>query len=168
MRRITLVISLLSFATIAFGTVYGRLDVFHIFAVVPKADFDGPAILKIDSLEVPFPEGSSYPIGDLPTRNGNFTLIKMVCAHPAETSEGERLVHDLLVLKTDGKQIIDAYLYTLEWQDSPSARLARMTAKNVVLKAGMRLSALGMRRSDGEPAGGEELLDNVYQGRKIF
>ena len=168
MRFLSPLLFLSAFTTLSISAEENRQDLYHIFAVLPDADFDAKAIRSIDSLKNPFPAGSSYPVGDLPITKGKFTLIKMLCAHPDETSEGARVVHELLILKTSGKQLVDAYLYTLEWQDQPSARLARMTARNVVLKPGMRLGALQMRRSNGEPAGGDQLLDNVYQGKKVF
>jgi hypothetical protein len=142
--------------------------VFQLFAVVPNADFDETALAKIDTLKIFYPKGSNFAIGDLPAKRGRFTLLKFLLVHTGETSEGRQLVHELLVLKVDKGSIHDACLWTLEWQDSPSARLARMRSKPVPLRAGMSLSLLNLRLG-GEPDWiGNAVLDNVLDGKKRF
>jgi hypothetical protein len=115
---------------------------------IKNADLDYNFLNNIDAAKSPFPAGSRYQIGDIPTVKGSYTVYKFIIEYQGESAErGKMTFHDLLALKTDSTgKILDAYQYTLEWADSPSLALLKLGAKDVMLKPGLKLTELKMAR----------------------
>lgn len=126
-----------------------------------RADLDYELIKEIDSLSPPYPVGSKYQIGDLPTQEGQYRIYKFISKFfgRSKFQDEPRLFHDLLVIKTDDKKnILDAYHYTLEWTDSPSLDLYRSTKKGILLKNGLNIKKLGLTNISN----GEELTEDGF------
>ncbi|MDD5382918.1 MAG: hypothetical protein PHH60_04615 [Candidatus Margulisbacteria bacterium] len=123
--------------------------------VLHNVDLDYSFINNIDQITPPYPAGSKYQIGDIPTVKGKYSVHKYIIEYLGRSAEkGEAKFHDLLVIKLDNSnKIVDAYKYTLEWADSPSLALYRMANKDVFLKPGLKLEALGLTRVVPEKLG---------------
>jgi hypothetical protein len=107
---------------------------YRLIKVMKNADLDYGMIQGIDRIAPPYPEGSPYQIGDIGTVRGSFTVYKFMREYGGLSASDGRPApfHDLLVVKVDGGGIIvDAYLYTLEWTDSPSLALYRLGRQGV-------------------------------------
>jgi len=116
---------------------------YKLSALTRQADLDYKMIKNIDSLPTPFPKGSNYQIGDLKTVKGKYLVYKFIAAYEGETAEGTGYFHDLLVVKTNqAGEILDAYNYTLEWQDTPSLALYRATSTGQKLISGFDIGGL--------------------------
>ena len=112
-----------------------------------NVDFDYKWLDKIDSVKVPyatFDGNKKFPIGDLKTIDGNYTIQRYYGEYMGNTSQGIKKIHVLLMLKVRGKEIIDAFHYNLSWQDSPHIvlfRLANIRNKNIKLTKELKLES---------------------------
>jgi hypothetical protein len=121
------------------------LKAYRLTQTCSRAEMDKSFLKRIDTVTPPFPAGSPYQIGDLPTVPGRLTVYKFVASYRGKSEEGERDFHDLLVIETDGTgTILDAYHYTLEWMDQPTLDLYRLQGKGVVLKDGLKIRELDL------------------------
>lgn len=119
--------------------------VYKLTSLTRQADLDYKMIKNLDSIPTPFPKGSNYQIGDLKTVKGKYLIYKFIAAYEGETAEGAGYFHDLLVIKTSQTgEILDAYNYTLEWQDTPSLALYRATSTGQKLVSGFDISGLDL------------------------
>lgn len=119
--------------------------VYRLTRTFPRSEIDTSFLEAIDSVTPPFPAGSSYQIGDIPTIPGRLIVYKFVAIYRGESAEGERDFHDLLVIETDSAgAIIDGYHYTLEWTDVPSLDLFRFRGKGVTLRDGLEIQELSL------------------------
>jgi len=114
--------------------------------IIHDADLDYHFLNNIDRITPPFPPGSRYQIGDIPTVKGRYIIYKYLIEYPGRSAEsGAARFHDLLVIKTDSTgKILDAYHYTLEWADAPSLDLYQMKNKGIYLKPDLKLKDLGL------------------------
>lgn len=118
-----------------------------------KAEFDQALIKGIDGITPPYPEGSAYQIGAIPTRPGEGKIYQFQAVVLGDVSyrDHKAPIHYLLMLKVDdSEQIVEGYHYTLEWSDSPSIALYRLTTMGVKLVDGLKLSKLAMVNSEGQ------------------
>jgi hypothetical protein len=124
------------------------------------SDIDEDFLEKIDSIPPPFPAGGPYQIGDIPTLTGEFEVYKFTAEYVGPTSQGERPLHDLLVIKTDRqKKILDAVHYTLDWTDMPTLDLFRFRGKGVTLRDGLRIEELKLANvQTGSPLAEEGII----------
>jgi hypothetical protein len=139
--------------------------------IIEKSDFDKDWLNNIDKIEPPYPAGSSFQIGDLKTKDGEYTLYKFICTYYgySQASSQPIVFHDLLILKTDSnKKILDGYHYTLEWTDSPSLDLYKATSKDISLKKGLTIDDLEMKNAEGTELQDNGILDNVLDGKRQF
>ncbi|MCB1157638.1 MAG: hypothetical protein H7A25_19590 [Leptospiraceae bacterium] len=146
-------------------------DVYQLFSIQTGRDFNYKLIEEIDSLPPPYPQQSSFQIGSLPVKKGEYFLFHFLRTHygPVSYSKTPVLIHELLVLKTNKKkEILDAFHYTLDWQDSPSIRLYRMTIKGKKIKAGLHLKELKMKNSKKQVLDVNAVIDNVLKHKKRF
>lgn len=82
---------------------------------------------------------------------GKFTVYQFKANYPGESFQGAGfyIFHDILIAKTDSNnKILDAYQYTLEWTDVPSADLFKSTAKNIILENNLDIHKLRFIRTD--------------------
>lgn len=148
MKKITCSIILLLLVFLIQQNLFADQRIYKLNQTIKSADFDYNWIKKIDQVEPPYPENGPYQIGDIKTIKGGFTIYKFICTYPGKSHEPDetKTFHDLLVLKTNkAKKILDAYHYTLDWQDSPSLALYKASSKNAVLKNKLPLSALRLK-----------------------
>lgn len=131
---------------------------------------DSSFLARIDSRPVPYPENSSFQIGDIPLKRGSTTVYRFMKTAWAKTSQGIKPVHYLLLLETDKNyKIRKAVHYTLEWHDSPSHALLIAQPQNSFLKPQLPVGELDFRRiSDRAPVKVRGLLDNVFKSQKYF
>lgn len=107
---------------------------YRLIRVMKNADLDYAMLRDIDRITPPYPKGSPHQIGDIGTVQGAYTIYKYMREYEGLSASGGKpaLFHDLLAVKVnDGGIIVDAYLYTLEWTDSPSLALYRLGRKGV-------------------------------------
>ncbi len=105
--------------------------VYRLVQAEPRADFGYDWLREIDGAPPPVPTfdgAKGYPVGNLKTVPGDFTVRRYYADTTGDTSEGRRPVRHLLALKLRDDVIVDAFHYTLTWQDSPSIVLYRMGA----------------------------------------
>lgn len=109
-----------------------------------NADIDYQMLQNIDNIPPPYPAGGKYQIGDIKTKKGKYTVYKFISEYKGQKHPEEpKVLHDLLIIKVDkDKKIIDAYHYTLNWQDVPSFDLYQATNKDVYLKDGLKIKDL--------------------------
>ncbi len=127
------------------GPIYEQLEIL-------RADFDQALIRSIDELPPPYPQGSKYQIGAIPTKAGASRIYKLQAIIQGRVSYAEEPVsiHQLLMLKIDGAGLItEGYHYTLEWSDIPSLRLYAVTAQGLRLQDGLEISALKLKNAEG-------------------
>lgn len=154
------VLALLLPLTLSIGCSPFRLSkVYKLWQVIPHADIDYQFIKNIDRITPPYPAGSKYQIGDFKTRPGHYTVFKFVATSKAQTSSGKKDVHDFIVLKVDyvTHKILDAYHYTLEWQDQPSLDLYRARHVGMKLRSGVWINDLNFVNSRGQ-----QLIEKAY------
>jgi len=145
------------------------VDIYHLTEVKPNSDIDQKFVDNIDRVSLPFPKDSSFQIGDIPTVRGKYTIYKFINAFEGMGTFGEKIFHRLLVIKTDkNRKIIDAYLHTLEWIDSPSINLYRLTAKGLDLEEGINIRAFGFTNSEKRKINQDAILDNVLESKYQF
>jgi len=128
---------------------------YKLVKIIQGGDFDRKAISRIDSLPVPYPQGSPHQVGDLPTKFGKSFIYKFQATYKGMASEGgEAEFHDILMVKLGcDSDIIEGYQYTLEWADTPSLDLNKVTAREILLADGIRISDLRLVNvRTGEPA----------------
>jgi hypothetical protein len=80
---------------------------------------------------------------------GKFTVYRFLATYRGQSFTGqEKEFHDLLIVKTDEQgKVIKAYQYTLEWAEPPlETDLYLSTAKDLVLKDGLKVEAFGFER----------------------
>lgn len=130
--------------------------VYRLVKIIQGGDFDQRAIARIDSLPVPYPQGSPHQIGDLPTKFGKSFIYRFQATYKGMASEGgEAEFHDILMVKLGcNSDIIEGYQYTLEWADTPSMDLNKVTARGIILADGIEIRDLRLVNvQTGEPAG---------------
>lgn len=145
--------------------------VYLLTSVSADSDLDIAMIEKIDSLEVPFPEGGNFLIGDLPVKSGKNTVYKFVHAYVTDSNSMMKpmVFHDLLCLSVNSEgKIVNGFHYTLEWQDTPSIRLLKAGADGVKLARHLSLASLDFRNSEGEKAEVNGIIDDYWAGKKLF
>jgi hypothetical protein len=129
--------------------------VYRLVKIIQGADFDTKKIARIDSLPVPYPRGGSHQIGDLPTKFGKSFIYKFQATYEGTSAEGGRAeFHDILMIKMGCDfDIAGGYQYTLEWADTPSLDLNKITAKGIPLADGVAIRDLQLVNiRTGEPA----------------
>ncbi len=80
-------------------------------------------------------------------KKGKFEIYFFISEFSENSFDGTiKTFHDFLILKVNPrtKLIIDGYQYTLEWTDSPSEDLCRVTMKTEVLSNNQNIDALKM------------------------
>jgi hypothetical protein len=118
---------------------------YTLIAVIRDADLDYTMLNNIDTITPPYPDGSTYQIGDIGTIKGTYTVYKFMREYEGRSKLSAYPVtfHDLLVVKVDTAGIIvDACKYTLEWTDSPSMALYRLGRKGVRFKTNIDVNEL--------------------------
>jgi hypothetical protein len=152
------------------GSMATTVPVYHLFEIEKNVDFDHKKVDDIDSLVSPYPANSSFQIGDLPTRRGKFTIYKFLNIFMGESRLGRnKLFHNLLAVKTDrDMNVIDAYHYTLEWEDMPSNNLYKMTAKNISLTNEISVKEFKFKNYEKTLLPHTGYIDNVLAGVKYF
>jgi hypothetical protein len=134
--------------------------VYRLKQTCPQSRIDASFLERIDSVTPPFPAGSPYQIGDIPSIPGRLTVYKFVALYRGESAEGKGDFHDLLVIETDSAgAILDGYHYTLEWTDVPTLDLFRLRGKGVNLKDGLKIQELKLANvRTGAPLAEEGLI----------
>jgi hypothetical protein len=138
------------------------VKIYRLVKIIQGGDFDRKAITGIDSLPVPFPRGSSHQIGDLPTKFGKSFIYKFQATYEGTSAEGSRVeFHDILMVKLGcDSDIVEGYQYTLEWADTPSLDLNKVTAKGILLADGVEIRDLRLVNvRTGEPSRDEGRIE---------
>ncbi len=141
--------------------------VYQLVSIIKNADIDASFIKQIDSIQPPYPKHGSFPIGDLKYTKGKYTVLKFMNVRYGHSSESstKRLFHYLFVVKIDAKnKIIDGYHYTLDWQDTPSINLERITKKGK-LKQGMSITELYTKTNSSDKPDLEGVIDTVFDSK---
>lgn len=136
--------------------------VYRLSKIIQGGDFNERAMRKIDRLPLPYPDGGASQVADLPVKHGKFYIFKFLATYQAPSSQGQTAeFHDILMIKMGcGDEILDAYQYTLEWNDAPSLDLNRLGRKGLVLKAGFDVRELGLANAlTGTEAGESGIID---------
>ncbi len=164
------------FIAIAFSLFLAPLHaekIYQLTEIQKNSDFDEDFIKNIDSHAVPYPKDGNFMMGTLKTKKGIYTIYRFVHAYISsyhEEPQNKVIFHDFVMIKADARgKILDAYQYTMEWQDSPSARLLRLGNPWVFLKQGLKLNDLKFRyagQTDFVPVPG--ILDTVFGYKKII
>lgn len=153
-------------------TTDSKTGIYQLSEVLINKDFDTKWLDNIDNIEIPYPKNSGYQIGDIKLKKGKYTILKFIHTHWGEVSYSNSpvLIHELLWLKIDkSKKIIDAYHYTLEWQDSPSIKLYKMdSTAEVQLKSPLMIAQLKLHSSERGKLNINAILDPHYQSGKYF
>lgn len=126
---------------------------YRLAATLPNRDFDYAWLEHIDSVPPPTPAQGPYQIGDLKTIPGRSTIYRFIREYEPEgrSAESPAKFHDLLMVKTDRLgNILDAYHYTLEWTDSPSLDLFRMSAKGLSSARALSVADFGFMNKAGK------------------
>ena len=168
MKKIFLVF-IISIITIS-SSMATTVPVYQLFEIKKNVDFDYKKVEDIDSLSVPHPINSSFQIGDLPTRWGKYNIYKFQNIFLGISKLGKKILyHNLLAIKTDkDMNIIDAYHYTLEWQDVPSNNLYKMTTKDLSLENEMHVTEFTFKNHEKALLPHTGYIDNVLAGVKHF
>jgi hypothetical protein len=148
MKKISLPASFIILISAVFLSCYGITlsdSGYTLTAVIRNADLDYTMLNNIDNITPPFPDGSTYQIGDIGTVKGTYTVYKFMREFKGRSkfSASPVTLHDLLAVKVDtAGVIVDAYKYTLEWTDSPSLALYRLGRKGVRFKTNIDVNEL--------------------------
>ncbi|MBU0686846.1 MAG: hypothetical protein KKB81_03220 [Candidatus Margulisbacteria bacterium] len=158
-----IILLLVGITFISVRSLFTHPKTYVVTEIIKGADFDYEMIKNIDSIPPPYPPDSSYQIGDIKTKEGNFVVYKLISKYRGRSKFSSRPVplHDLLVLKVDDdEKIIDAFHYTLEWTDSPSLDLYKLNNSNAYLKNGMDIAGLDLINvNDGKKLEENAILD---------
>lgn len=146
--------------------------IYQLVKHLKNADLDYEFIRNINSIELPFPKNSRFPVGDFQYKKGEFEVYKFQSVEFGLSSESDKktITHKILILKTKNKKIIDGYHYTLEWQDVPSYALFKIT-KKPMLKGNLKLDELGLTPVEKDQSKNEYfpgVVDNTLGYQKLF
>lgn len=145
--------------------------VYVIQSVYHNSRLDTVKIKNIDSLPVPYPADGSFQIGAMPVIAGPNKVFVFISVEYGNVSYSEKPVpiHSIITAEiSKTNQLVRAFHYVLEWQDSPSVKLLVSSAENLVLKPMKAVSAFRFKNHESEPVQVDGILDNVYQGKKVF
>jgi hypothetical protein len=81
---------------------------YTLIAVIRNADLDYTMLNNIDTITPPFPDGSTYQIGDIRTVNGTYTVYKFMREYKGQSkfSASPVTFHDLLAVKVDNAGLL--------------------------------------------------------------
>lgn len=168
---ITTFLCLLISTQLVFGNS-NPMPIYQLKEVYKNKNFDYKWIKEIDNIEIPYPKDGSYQIADLKLKKGNYTILKFISSQWGAVSYSDKpvLIHEVLWLKIDNElNILDAYHYTLEWQDTPSIRLYRMKQSvETKLKHPFDIKQLKLQSQDKGLMDIKGILDPHYKNKKFF
>lgn len=174
MRFMVVLMGLVIFLSTGFsGTELHAADnIYQLVSIEEKADFDYKLLDGIDGLTPPYPEGSSFMIGDIPTKKGKSRIFRFIAPFISENHEQPgkmKVFHNLIAIGADKDlNITDAWHYTLEWQDNPSQRLYRLGNKELKLTRYLDVKKLAMVNAAGESLESTGILDDCFASRRHF
>lgn len=128
-----------------FNLSFGQQKTYTLLSKTQNADVNYPAFKNFDNYNLYKKEGLKKAF--LPLK-GKMDVYVFISEFEGESFEGgKKKFHDYLILKVDPKsaQIMDGFQYTLEWTDTPTADLYRLSAKNLKLKNNLNLDLLQMK-----------------------
>ena len=127
-----------------FNLSFGQQKTYNLLSKTQNADINYKAFQNFDSLNLSQKGGLKTAF--VPKKGKNEVYV-FVSEFEGESFDGsKKKFHDYLILKLDAKSknITDGYQYTIEWTDTPTADLYRLTTKNVKLTNNLNLDALQM------------------------
>lgn len=174
MRFMVVLMGLAIFLSTAFtgAQLHAAENIYQLISIEENADFDYRRLDGIDGLTPPYPENSSFMIGDIPTKKGKSRIFRFIAPFISENHEQPgkmKVFHNLLAIGADKDlNITDAWHYTLEWQDSPSQRLYRLGNKGLKLTRYLDVKKLAMVNAAGESLESTGILDDCFKSRRHF
>ena len=158
MKMFFIQILILFFSFFLLSNTYSQIKQYKLIAKTNNADFDYPKLNNIDN----FLNDSSDIRQAFKEIEGDFIVYQFEAEFIGESYKGiSEYFHDILIIKTDVKNlIIDAFQYTLEWNEPPfQYDLYRSTINNFELKNNFELDRLKMSRTYDKKLTDDYLVD---------
>ncbi|HCL57619.1 MAG TPA: hypothetical protein DHW82_11510 [Spirochaetia bacterium] len=160
------------FGILGMASVLNAKMIYQLVSVKEKSDFDSQFFEKIDQIEVPYPKDGNFQIGTFKLKKGKYTIYEFIAPFISsfhDEPNREVIFHNILMIKVDKNQkIVDAWHYTMEWQDVPSIRLFRMQVQNLSLKRLLQIEEFEFVNPAGEEIPYDGILDDTYHSKRLF
>ena len=131
-----------------YNSSYSQVKLYKLIDRTTGADIDQQKFAQLNKL------GSGYHLLNkvFKPSKGNYTVYRFVAEYKgfSHRTEKSEVFHDLLILKTDNSStILDAYQYTLEWNEMPfTYDLFRFSANGLKLSNQLKIGAFKFKQTD--------------------